>query len=119
MRCSLLSPFVYRRESLLFIYFAVSNGNKCIYDGLGVRYCCEYGPTIQGLTAYRAITDWFEARPINQAMRRQVTECAHARLDTIGIDFNASGAEVKMLDYACGNGFYSRVNTSSCAPKEV
>lgn len=63
----------------------------------------------------REITDWLEAHPINQAMRRQVTECAHTRLDMIGIDLGTRGAEVKMLDYACGNGFYSRVNNSPCA----
>jgi len=49
---------------------------------------------------------------MNEAMRKQLTDCVRARLDTIDIKWSTCGAEVKMLDYACGNGFFSRVSTS-------
>lgn len=62
------------------------------------------------LTAYSAMTDWFEERPLNEAMREKIAQCIRARLDIIGLSWSSSGAGVKMLDYACGNGFLSRVS---------
>jgi hypothetical protein len=56
-----------------------------------------------------AMVDWFEARPINQAMSDNMSQCVRARLDTIGIESIGSGANVRLLDYACGSGFLSRV----------
>ena len=71
--------------------------------------------SVQGLTAYSAIIDWFEGRPINKAMREKVAQCIRGRLDIIGVEWTSSGAEVKMLDYACGNGFLSRVRRPTIA----
>ncbi|KAH7400997.1 S-adenosyl-L-methionine-dependent methyltransferase [Phaeosphaeria sp. MPI-PUGE-AT-0046c] len=57
-----------------------------------------------------AIADWFEHRPINKASRTALAEKLRSRFDFVGIEWaDQNGAEVRMLDYACGPGFLSRL----------
>jgi hypothetical protein len=57
------------------------------------------------------MSDWFENRPTNKVMRLKLAQCIAQRLDMIGIESaNLSTGDVKMLDYACGTGFLSRVS---------
>lgn len=59
-----------------------------------------------------AIADWFEHRPINATNRAAFADEIRARLDFVGIAWAGQrDREVRMLDYACGMGFLSRVRT--------
>lgn len=61
------------------------------------------------------IVDWFEFRPINLKNRKRQAELVHDRLPFVGIDHiispkdTSAPTNVKMLDYACGPGFLSRI----------
>jgi hypothetical protein len=58
-----------------------------------------------------AIADWFENRPINKANRSALASSIRARLDFVGVEWSRSSTDgVRMLDYACGPGFLSRVS---------
>jgi hypothetical protein len=59
-----------------------------------------------------AMAAWFEARPINIASREGLTAKLRQRIDFVGIEKNRGG-NVRMLDYACGSGFMSRVRCVS------
>jgi hypothetical protein len=59
-----------------------------------------------------AIVDWFENRPINKASREELAQIIQTRRDFIAIDWVSASTDVKMLDYACGPGFLSKVSTS-------
>jgi hypothetical protein len=57
-----------------------------------------------------AMADWFENRPINKVNREKLASSIRARLDFVGVEWAKPDAEVvRMLDYACGPGFLSRV----------
>ena len=61
------------------------------------------------------MADWFEESPTNKASRQKLAQNIRDKLSFVGIDWAKSpdgtltGKEVKMLDYACGPGFLSRV----------
>jgi hypothetical protein len=59
-----------------------------------------------------AMAAWFEARPINIAGREGLAAKLRQRVDFVGIEKNGDG-NVRMLDYACGSGFMSRVRCVS------
>jgi hypothetical protein len=61
------------------------------------------------------MSDWFEERPINKANRQRVADTIHSRLSFVGVEWvktpddMQTRKEVRMLDYACGPGFLSKV----------
>ncbi|KAF2027407.1 S-adenosyl-L-methionine-dependent methyltransferase [Setomelanomma holmii] len=56
-----------------------------------------------------AIMDCFEERPINKRSREKLAKSIRERLELVGMDRASSSTEIKMLDYACGDGFLSRL----------
>jgi 2-polyprenyl-3-methyl-5-hydroxy-6-metoxy-1,4-benzoquinol methylase len=58
-----------------------------------------------------AISDWFEERPINKANRQILAHTIRSKLDFVGVEWAKvpGRKEVRMLDYACGPGFLSKV----------
>lgn len=64
---------------------------------------------------FDAITDSYDSKPFFIKVNQQVTEHLHANLDWVGVPFINTGSNsnddrsVRLLDYACGTGFMSRV----------
>jgi hypothetical protein len=62
---------------------------------------------------------WFEERPTNKVMRSKLAQCIAQRLDMIGVESaNSSTGNERMLDYACGTGFLSRVSMFDQSPRK-
>jgi hypothetical protein len=59
-----------------------------------------------------AMAAWFEARPINIASREGLAAKLRQRVDFVGIE-KREDVQLRMLDYACGSGFMSRVRCVS------
>jgi SAM-dependent methyltransferase len=66
------------------------------------------------------VSDWFEERPINKTSRQQIASVLGDKVSFVGIDWTKfpdgtkTGKTVRMLDYACGTGFLSRVCRAPC-----
>lgn len=66
----------------------------------------------KNLCSASAIVDWFENRPINKANRDKLTQAIQERRDFVAVEWASAHTNVKMLDYACGPGFLSKVRIS-------
>jgi hypothetical protein len=63
-----------------------------------------------------AISDSYDSKPWFAKVNNQVTDTLRSRLDWVGIPFantesSADAKQVKLLDYACGTGLMTRVNS--------
>ncbi|CAG5145310.1 uncharacterized protein ALTATR162_LOCUS1690 [Alternaria atra] len=61
------------------------------------------------------VSDWFEERPINKTSRQKLARMTGDRVLFAGVDWakfpegTQAGSKVRMLDYACGPGFLSKI----------
>lgn len=78
-----------------------------------VGYVSTFPTPYTILTLQRAMADWFDNRPINKKSRDLQAQALRDRLAFVGLDW---AKQVKMLDYACGPGFLSRVNPYLLSP---